>query len=590
MTAARTLLALAAICCAVAVLVLVTGGFSFELGGRLIRSHNAWRPFVLAAALTMLALATGRRTAVDALAWWWDAIERRAWAAAAAIAAAAVAIGLAWGTFVAGGSDSYCYLNQAELFARGDVADAEPLSADPAWPGNPWSFVPAGHMPLGAGDTLRLVPICPPGYPLMLAAARVTFGRIAMFWVTPLMGGLAVWLVYLLGSRLAGPGAGLLGAVLAAASPTLLFQIVQPMNDVPAAAMWCAALVAAGHPRWTETRRALAGGALTGLALSIRPNLLPLAGIVAFGAAAIADDRPLGARVRVLILFGLAAIPGGAVVLLLQHAMYGSPFKSGYGDLSLLFSSTNVLPNLQRYPRWLIETHTVLIAAALGAPLVLQTREARRQATWLLAFAAATLLCYLPYVVFDAWWYTRFLLPAILPVLAMTAAAVVTIVRRLPHAARAPVFCAVVFACALIEVSTAVRRDAFRMRDLEWRYRSAGEFVATLPANAALITVHQSGSVRFYARRSALLWADIEPARLGDALAVLRRHGRKPYLLFEGWEEPAFKQRFAGHPLASLDWPPIATVDGVNIYDPDDRDRHARGETIQTRRIVTDRR
>ena len=33
--------------------------------------------------------------------------------------------------------------------ARGVVRDYEPLAADPGWPGNFWSFVPAGHMPFG---------------------------------------------------------------------------------------------------------------------------------------------------------------------------------------------------------------------------------------------------------------------------------------------------------------------------------------------------------------------------------------------------------------------------------------------------------
>jgi hypothetical protein len=50
----------------------------------------------------------------------------------------------------------------------------------------------------------------------------------------------------------------------------------------------------------------------------------------------------------------------------------------------------------------------------------------------LLAFAAATLACHLPDVVFDAWWYTRFLLPALLPWLALTGALIVAGITLLP--------------------------------------------------------------------------------------------------------------------------------------------------------------
>ena len=138
-----------------------------------------------------------------------------------------------------------------------------------------------------------------------------------------------------------------------------------------------------------------------------------------------------------------------------------------------------------------------------------------------------------------------------------------------------------------IFVNIGSSRDVFRIRQLEWRFRSTGEYVATLPANAAFITLHHSGSIRFYSARSTFGWADIDKGRLDDAVAFLRRHDRKPYLLFEGWEEPQFRERFAGERLGQLDWRPFVEVDGVRIYDPDDYDRNRRGETITTTIIRT---
>ena len=232
--------------------------------------------------------------------------------------------------------------------------------------------------------------------------------------------------------------------------------------------------------------------------------------------------------------------------------------------------------------QWSVGSHTILIVIALAAPFALKRYGSNRTAWWLLAFAVATLACYLPYVVFDAWWYTRFLLPALLPWLALTAAVLIAGIEKLPAAARFPSFILAAAAAVTLFLHTGSTRDVFRIRDLEWRFRSVGEFVATMPADAAFITLHHSGSIRFYASRSTVGWADVDKGRLDDAIAFLRRHGRRPYLLFEQWEEPQFRQRFAGERLGALDWPATAEVDGVRIYDPDDYDRQRRGETVKT--------
>jgi hypothetical protein len=267
--------------------------------------------------------------------------------------------------------------------------------------------------------------------------------------------------------------------------------------------------------------------------------------------------------------------------------MYGSPFSSGYGDLSMLFSRAHILPNLERYPYWLAAVHTPLIAIGVAAPWLAARGVPRTRAIWLLLFAGATLACYLPYVVYDAWWYTRFLLPAIPPLLALASAAALAIILRAPVAVRAPAALLLFSTLVIVNLHTAQQRDVFRIRDLEWRYRSAGEYMTRLPAGAAIITVHQSGSIRFYAGLPTLGWADVDKGRLDDAIEFVKRHGRKPFLVFEPWEEPLFKQRFAGERLAALDWPPIADVDRVRIYDPDDYERHRRGETVHTDVVVT---
>jgi hypothetical protein len=165
----------------------------------------------------------------------------------------------------------------------------------------------------------------------------------------------------------------------------------------------------------------------------------------------------------------------------------------------------------------------------------------------------------------------------------------VVAIEALPAAARFPSFILAGVATVTLFLHTGSTRDVFRIRDLEWRFRSVGEYVASMPADAAFITLHHSGSIRFYASRSTVGWADVDKGRLDDAVAFLRRHGRRPYLLFEQWEEPQFRERFAGERLGALDWPATAEVDGVRIYDPDDYERHRRGETVRTVEVLSKR-
>jgi len=500
----------------------------------------------------------------------------------------ALLVGVNWGTFAAGGSDSYCYLNQAELFGRGMVRDSEPMSVEPGWTGSPDAFVPVGHNP-SPDVPGSFVPMCPAGYPLLLAATRLTLGRDAMYWVTPVFGALAVWFAFVLGRSLGSPAGGILAAALTLTSPIFLYQVVQPMNDVVAAALWAAALSAATRAGGSDRTRFLSSGVLAGMAVTIRPNLVPLVAAVALCAMAFAAkrDRILSTTTLAsLAVFGAAALPGVLVVMGVQDAMYGSPFRSGYGDLSALFSWHHVAPNLWQYARWTASAHTALIALAFAAPLALRNRE--RESACLLFFALATLACYLPYVVFDAWWYQRFLLPGILPMLVLTAAVATSLVARLGATLRLVAFALLLFSIPLLYIHTAVDRSAFRLHDFEARFRNAGAYASRLPRESVFITASESGSIRFYTGRTSLVWLGIAPGKLGEALDFLRVRGRKPYLLIETGEERAFRERFASERLGGLEWPPIVEIDrAVRIYDPDDYERYMRGEFVKSERVMT---
>ena len=85
------------------------------------------------------------------------------------------------------------------------------------------------------------------------------------------------------------------------------------------------------------------------------------------------------------------------------------------------------------------------------------------------------------------------------------------------------------------------------------------------------------------------MWDSLDPAWLDRAIAFSRARGLEPYLLFERWEEPVFRQRFAASPIGALDWPPTAEIAGqVRVYRPDDRaDSISVGNGVATEFIRT---
>ena len=114
--------------------------------------------------------------------------------------------------------------------------------------------------------------------------------------------------------------------------------------------------------------------------------------------------------------------PGGAGNRGTQLRWYGSPFNSGYGSAGQLYSVASIWPNLQRYPVWLVQSHSPLSLLFL-LPLVMWKRL---DADWTgvrLAYLliGATWLSYLPYFAFEEWWYLRFMLPSIPAMLVLIA-------------------------------------------------------------------------------------------------------------------------------------------------------------------------
>lgn len=496
--------------------------------------------------------------------------------AVALIAAIALAsFGVVRGTWAVGGSDSSCYGLMARAFASGQLQPSTTLAIEAPWPNAAITFAPGGFIPSPvAADAAA--PICAPGLSLLMAPLAALFGLDAIFWLTPLAAAVLVLSAFVLANQLAGGMAGAVAALLTASSPIVLYQTVQPMNDIVTAALWLAAAALIRRPLFT--------GVLIGAGILVRPNLAPLALLFALWPF-IAKQQP----VRAIAMMVTGTLPGIAILLWLNHALYGSALGSGYGDASRLFATAHIQANLTNYSRAIFATQSVVPALGVVAPLVF-SGEARRHAAWLLAAAAAVVAIYLLYQPFPEWWYLRFLIPAIVLLLVLVSAAATQLLSRARMGGLLPIAAVVI---AVAGVRAARTHDVFALQGLEARYRHTAELVRDrLPSNAVMITEWQSGSIRFHAGRDVMLWESLDPAWLDRAITWLRSQGLQPFVLVERREEQAFRARFRGaSEVGALDWPPRFDVNRqVRIFDPADRSRYLAGESYATEQIGYPRR
>jgi hypothetical protein len=555
---------------------LISGGFSVYLYGVRLSSHTLVRPFAFATASLALAVALSEDRARQ-LTVIWHAVERRAGLIAACAAVVALMIGIRYGTFTAGGSDSFGYISEADLLLKGTLVVQQPLAKEAPWPDADWTFAPLGYRPGTTAGTI--VPTYAAGLPLVMALFVKIAGPTAAYLAVPALGALAVWLTFLVGRKIDDPATGAIAAILLTASPIFLFQLVVPMSDVPVTAWWLLAVVLALEPA-----APFLGGLAASAALLTRPNLFPLAGVVAAYLAA-ARPRP---RWRPALLFVLGTVPGCVAIAAMNAGLYGSPLVSGYGSLSDNFALDRLGANLARYPRWLLESQTPFVCLAIAAPWVL--RRGARAGWLLLAFSAALLGCYILYLPFDSWLFLRFLLPAIPLLVVLSSAVALALIRRANWKWQPLWTVALIGVMAGSYWDTAVSRGAFMQKDGEQHFAQTGLFVKdALPQDAAVLSIMDSGSVRHYSGRLTLRWDAIPAESLDTVLAFLRARGRPPYLVIEPWELVQFRTRFAGHSaLSALDWPPMAKGEGTvgtHIYDPADRDRFMAGEKVETATI-----
>jgi len=569
----------------VAVVIAITGGFVIDAGPLYLSAHRLLSPLVIAAAAYLLAARQGHTAIVAADAALFEFVHRHALAIAIVLAAVAAGVGIAFNTYVVAASDPSAYISQARLITKGDLVVPVPLASQVSWPMPEMSFAPLGYRP--GPQPAEIVPTYPPGLPLFMAIALLVAGENGPFFVGPLFAALSVLGAYWLATRLHSRSAGVIAAALMTFTPLLLSQVVQSMSDIPATAVWTLALVAA------LAARPIVAGVLSGLAIPIRPSLLPLAAIVALVLVMWSNQGFTSRRAAFMTLskFAAATAPAIAVLAWIQWSLYGDPFASGHGTFAQMFSIRNVIPNIREYAIRVLTGEApalVLIAASVVAFVVGrrvpaglegETRPTAVTAVPSVRIAALVaipvLACYLAYGVFTDWAYLRFLLP-IWPAACAAAGAVVVNARlHISPAIRTQVLLVALTAVCARNVLTAAHEGSFTLWKDALRYGTAGRYLdAVLPENAVIVASEHSGSASYYTGRPILRWdSDIS---FDEALGELTRLGRRPVIVLESWEEPLLRKKYPASAIARLDWPARADfglVTRVRFFDPADRER-----------------
>ena len=546
----------------------MTGGFDVHVFGLYIRSHDALRPTILGIlSLGLFLWAGGRSLASERIARLRTMpppkFDRYWWIVAAVIAFVVFACAMKYGSTVAGGSDAFGYISEADGWLAGQLKVRQPFVRQVPWPNASWTFTPLGYRPVDDGTVL--VPTYAAGLPILMAAVKKVAGHAALFWIVPVSAFLTVMAAYALGKRFGASSYGAIAAWLVATSPPFLFQMVQPMTDVPVAAAWAWAFYFVLGS--TNGSRVVAG-LLTSVAILIRPNLAPLVAVPAMWLAYRRQWKSCAA-------FVAGVSPGAIAVALINQHLYGSPFLSGYGDVGGMFEWANVSTNLSHYSRWFVEYQTpVAIVGLLALALPMRRlwpRTADRSAVVMAAlFVAGLWLFYCLYLVFYDWWYLRFLLAG-WPFIMIGVASVLTPLLT-GRAILRVIACLVVFAIGAHGVQIAIRQTFADFGISELKYATVGRLVAArTPPNSVIVAMQHSGSIRYYGGRMTFRYDNLDPRWLDRAVTWLNDHGAHPYALLEEWEIENVKQRFADQAtIARFADEPMATYPnggGVHLFD-----------------------
>jgi hypothetical protein len=413
-----------------------------------------------------------------------------------------------------GGSDASGYANTARDIVSGRiVVPVEP----PGQLGLPdrfaRAFIPLAHEPGPRPGTM--VPFYPPGFPLHVALGGLVGGwQRGPFLVTPILAVVCLVLTHQLGRELSlSRPLAFAGAAILGLCPVFLFQAVQPMSDVAAAA-WAVAAILCALRSGRGDGWALAAGAAFGVAVLVRPTDVLLAAPLAVA---------LSWRPRTLASFVVGGFPSAVFLALWNHAAFGSAMATGYsGLLAGELALGNFTPRVRHYSYWILAQLSPLVVLGwLAAPLAKHGKK--RDAAMLIIWFAAFFSFYCFWGPFDAWWYTRYFIPA-LPALIL---GFLLALRALSLPRRGLVIAAALVVVATFEWRTYRRQRPLGVGPAQSVFRDASLALSSKAAGkkALVVSMEFSGAIRFHTDLAPLRWDFLTPEDFGIVRARAAEEG-----------------------------------------------------------------
>lgn len=552
------------------------GGFDVTVLGVRIRSQDPRRLVVMAGLASIGFFLAGGSIPVAAivtrLRGWLAPVARWPGVIALGVAAFSVVMAVAGGTRIAGASDAYGYVSQADLWIDGNLKVRQPWVGQVPWPNREWTFTPLGYRPVEQNGEWSIVPTYSPGLPMLMGLTKLVGGQCALFAVTPMLAGLAMLATYGLGRRLGSSWTGLVAAWLLATSP-IVVDMMEPLTDVPVMAAWSLAFY---FLLGSSARSATAGGLFAALAILIRPNLFLLAAPMTawFFVRRMPEMAGLRARLSSAGLFAGCVLLGVAAVALINQHLYGSPTTSGYGRFEDQFAWRRVLPNLGRYFSWFVATQTPIALLGIGA-ILLPLRRLWPGVADRTVFAVIGLFVvilwgqYAAYLEFDSWGYLRLLLSS-WPFCMLGLAAVFVAASRLGKGGIRWMVGVLVIALGLWNLHVADRNGAFDQRQAARHEAPIGRLVrAHTQENSVVLAMERSGSLRYYAGRMTLRYDFLEPDWLDRAVAWMTERGIHVYAVLDERQAGECRRRFAGQQTTAAFNRPVLVYEpaGTALFD-----------------------
>jgi hypothetical protein len=476
---------------------------------------------------------------------------------------------LIWRTsFAVGGSDSSGYANTARMIVAGRlIQPVEALERLDLPDRLGRVFMPLAHEPGPRPRTM--VPFYPPGYPLHLAAAGILGGwEFAPHFVSPLAALLLVVATYFLARELSlSRLLALVSAAIFAGCAVLLFLAVQAMSDV-VSALWATAAVLFALRSRKRDAWAAAAGAAFGMAVLVRPTnallALPLALALAW-------------RPKTLVFFAAGGLPFAAIQLRWNAVIYGGPLRTGYSTIvGGAFAWSNFPERFVHYARTVAQLFSPLVPLAwlaVGA----DRRVPRRDRALLLLWVAAYLLLYCFWGPYEAWWYTRFLLPAF-PALVVAAVLVGRdLLRLLPEVSTGPLRSShLALAAAAVLLVTVANAEYRRIRQWKPLGIAEGEQIYPLcmdlvrskvPERSLIVSMQMSGALRYYTDFQPVRWDWLAPGDFAIVREKAQKRGYRLYALLAPFEEQALTDAAPPRPGLPGKWKFVAQVRDVKLWE-----------------------